>query len=526
MQTTETNLRCRLETGLSADITDDTVRLRFYDVITGEERNPLSTTKLIVMDKGSSSTPNPQYEIILLGTLASSTDGLFVYEDCQRGLAPSGSSLTANSDYVRKHIAGAEGGTVDVHYLFNTIISTLRGAGEAWTIYRAATIADRDSSIATPQDGMLCYVLDIDTLFFRINGVWRISPVPIFANTTARDAALPSPNNGDTCYVTADGVFYDYQAGAWNTRGTSTTANATQSAAGKVQLANLTAQRTQAVSDNGPYVLVPQYTIQTISTPYAASTDFTAYNGYNLLLGTDGKIARMWMDNQLPSGTAGTTIAIGDWLALGTDGRLIKAVNDTIANATVVGFAVTAASADEVVFYQTDGIYTTTGLTAGTTYYLGTGGAMTTTVARDSSSIIPVMLGRALSTTKLAVSIQRLPRTKNVSQQLVSGSGPYTVTVGFPIEYVNASAPGYFQTSGDVEVAPTMGFYNVPGNVQKSVFPNGALGALNALLVADIFSSSAQTIWTASISSDNLVLTQSGAATASMDALFTIHELI
>ena len=64
-----------------------------------------------------------------------------------------------------------------------------------------------------------------------------VASCPVFANTTARDAALTSPANGDMCYVTADGVFYDYTAGAWVQRVSGATPNASETVAGKLQLA-------------------------------------------------------------------------------------------------------------------------------------------------------------------------------------------------------------------------------------------------------------------------------------------------
>lgn len=61
--------------------------------------------------------------------------------------------------------------------------------------------------------------------------------VPVYATTAARDAAITSPANGMLCYVTADGVIYQYIAGAWAQMATGTTANASTTVAGKVELA-------------------------------------------------------------------------------------------------------------------------------------------------------------------------------------------------------------------------------------------------------------------------------------------------
>ena len=72
--------------------------------------------------------------------------------------------------------------------------------------------------------------------------------IPTFANTTARNQQLGSSPGGPARMAcsTSDGVCYLYIGGAWTTIGSSTTANASITAAGKVQistqamLANLT----------------------------------------------------------------------------------------------------------------------------------------------------------------------------------------------------------------------------------------------------------------------------------------------
>ena len=71
----------------------------------------------------------------------------------------------------------------------------------------------------------------------------------VFADATARDAAITSPTNGDRCYNTALGVFQKYQAGAWADDATGTTANASATVAGKVEIA--TSAESIAGTDTG-----------------------------------------------------------------------------------------------------------------------------------------------------------------------------------------------------------------------------------------------------------------------------------
>ena len=63
------------------------------------------------------------------------------------------------------------------------------------------------------------------------------SKVKVYATTTTRDSDLASPENGMCCYVTADGVFYDYAGSVWVTRATGAVVNASTTVAGKVELA-------------------------------------------------------------------------------------------------------------------------------------------------------------------------------------------------------------------------------------------------------------------------------------------------
>lgn len=68
----------------------------------------------------------------------------------------------------------------------------------------------------------------------NFNGTLR---VPVYATTADRDIAIPSPTNGMIVYVTAWWVLYQYIAGAWTTFATGTTPNASDTVAGKIEIA-------------------------------------------------------------------------------------------------------------------------------------------------------------------------------------------------------------------------------------------------------------------------------------------------
>lgn len=215
--------------------------------------------------------------------------------------------------------------------------------------------------------------------------------------------------------------------------------------------------------------------------------------------------------------TAGETLVAGNWVYMkASDGKVYKADYTTIEKATIVGVCRTGASADATVYVQQSGIYTTTGLTANTIYYVSnTAGAYTsTTPTMVSSSVIPQQVGIALSTTQLLIRPKRLPRRVMFYGQRtqVEGNGAETITCGFTIDRAEVYAsPG---SSSSVEYS-SMGYYD---GVANATF--GWAGTTHVISTAD---------WVAvsTISSNNLVLTftKSG-ATFDCNYCGAVYELI
>lgn len=71
----------------------------------------------------------------------------------------------------------------------------------------------------------------------------------VFTDATARDAAITVPANGDRCYNSGTGTFQKYAGGAWADDATGTTANASTTVAGKVEMG--TAAESIAGTDTG-----------------------------------------------------------------------------------------------------------------------------------------------------------------------------------------------------------------------------------------------------------------------------------
>lgn len=213
VQFSETNLIGYLNSGISA--ADVTITVKFYDKITGAARVPDASTKMFVIDKGSSIAPNSNYEIILCGS-HSTASGITTLATCTRGLAFTGSSLAAGTG--KGHVANAEIGCADVHYLWTILANKLNG-GEA-----------------------LGASLNFD-IRPTLSGA-GIFGGRIFADATARNAAITAPVNGDICYQTDTGVMYQYIGGAWATFASGVTVNAEEGTAGKVELATVAQQGT------------------------------------------------------------------------------------------------------------------------------------------------------------------------------------------------------------------------------------------------------------------------------------------
>lgn len=122
LQLTETNLIGYLQSTLTASATSITAI--FYDKITGLQRTPQATTLMFVIDKGTVFQPNTNYEIVL-ATSHSTVSGVTTLTGLTRGLSFSGNTLVGGTG--KAHVANAEIGTVDVHYLWNLAANKLLG---------------------------------------------------------------------------------------------------------------------------------------------------------------------------------------------------------------------------------------------------------------------------------------------------------------------------------------------------------------------------------------------------------------
>lgn len=191
-------------------------------------------------------------------------------------------------------------------------------------------------------------------------------------------------------------------------------------------------------------------------------------------------------DNQTVAGTAGETVADGDLVYFKTsDQEWYLTDADTIATVEGVQLGIALGAGTDGVAITGDilvnGIYTTTGLTAGSEYYAGnTAGAYT-----SSAGTVSRIIGLAFSTTKLFLYPSN-PQTvtSNEKAALVGTSGTPSSTNVFVTEDTLPSDVQTFTSAGaDTWTKPSVGTYayiEVWGGGGSGCSDNYSLGWLSA----------------------------------------------
>ena len=127
------------------------------------------------------------------------------------------------------------------------------------------------------------------TISWNVTLSWNVTAtksfrVPVFADPSARDLAIPVPSNGMECYVTSLWIAQDYIGWVWTSRGSSTTANASTIASGKVEIA--TQAEVDANTDTGwtgAFLTVLPSNIQTANSSQFISWESLAINDFVML---------------------------------------------------------------------------------------------------------------------------------------------------------------------------------------------------------------------------------------------------
>lgn len=252
--------------------------------------------------------------------------------------------------------------------------------------------------------------------------------------TASRPTAVGNTNK--LYWSTDDLIMYTSDGASWNAQSAGTVPDASTmvKGIGKTATAPASAANPIFVGDNDPRL-----------TSSANMTDLTDAGDTTLHYHAQDRARGNHTGTQLlatllETGTAGETLSAGNYVYLkASDGKLYKATNvsSSLNEWNIVGRIVTGGAADVTVTYVipfTGSFFFTSGLTDGAKYYLGTGGALTTTrPATNSSSTIPVEVGTAAGTTVLVYNIFRIPR-EVTGVVTVDGSTLNTLTVGFPVK--------------------------------------------------------------------------------------------
>lgn len=233
------------------------------------------------------------------------------------------------------------------------------------------------------------------------------------------------------------------------------------------------------------------------------------------------------------SGTAGETLAVDQFIYVKvSDGKLYKCDSNvsSVANSwNAIGIIITGGAANATVTYRklTDGEYTYSsahGFTLGATLYLSsTGGLTMTRPAYNDANIIPYIIGTAISTTKIALKPQRIPR--RLIHKTITATSTYTVTVGFPISHAHATM-GYSGATAGTPLGGSSGFFDAIANTQ--INSGNAIDSCILFDIADGTASNYRT-FTASVNgSNNLVMTMatSGTPRSTCYVALIVHEAL
>lgn len=398
----------------SATTTDTDIYAKMYDRVTGAARAPEADTRLFVIDKGSPNQPTATYEIILAES-HTTTNGITHFVNCVRGLSFKGVALTAGTG--KLHVAGAEIGTVDLHYYNNILAKTLLGEGDQPVFKYYADAAARDADVPTPTEGMYCYLEDYHQLVMYDGAKWVPAYTSfVFFDAAARDAYFPTPFFGLSCYLITEGYYTDYTGSGWSQRAAGATPNASPTVSGKVQ------QATNSNIDDGDETGSTGAPLFVTPANMARESSMTSSSEFLIpFADTDGHLHPSWSRFPAQTFIAGENLAYGTYVYIKySDQKVYTATHTSLEEASVVGVVIQGGNTNDRVIVQTSGHVTgLSGLTAGQEIFIGT-----------DSTRIKMKVGVATSTTSMLLGIERVFREFHTNIKVGSDTG--AITVGTP----------------------------------------------------------------------------------------------
>jgi len=350
---------------------------------------------------------------------------------CTRGLAFSGASTASVVARRNKHSAGASVVVSNVHYVYERFLDRTGKGGTTQTLTGDFTTTGTFTNAVT--DGNF-YLGDdttgADKSFLARNGE---ANYPFLRYDESENKWVFSDDGVNTINLatsTASGLSASTTAGIGITNSEIyVNASSTDSSsggfldfsAGKL-FWDVTAFLAKAWTWGGTQTFDAFAGTSTVDTLQITGSAGTANDAVNY------SSAQTLIGQSAQSGTAGATVVAGDALYIASSGKLLLADPAFPGSSqNFVGIALTGGNdTDAIQFIPSGGVYTTSGLTAGSVYYLsGTAGNITAT--RPSAPDLPVEIGRALTTTTLLV---KEPTVNLRASGSFSGTSPQNVNIG------------------------------------------------------------------------------------------------
>jgi len=220
----------------------------------------------------------------------------------------------------------------------NDLTGVTMGFNQDATTMSSSTTANKNSHAVGTQVRLVNHSIDINNKFAKdgnntvsgantytgINNFDDELNIPIYANAAARDAAITSPREGSGVKLTTEGVITDYLGGAWVTRTADTTANASTTVAGRVEMATAAERAAGTAAGGTGALLVP--TNDALVKTSSGSGDENKIP----LLNSSGQFDSGFIGDVNPteSLTTGENVTAGNALRMKVDGTVYKAMRE------------------------------------------------------------------------------------------------------------------------------------------------------------------------------------------------------
>lgn len=321
---------------------------------------------------------------------------------------------------------------------------------------------------------------DLASSFHGFAGIGVVGSIPSAAS-----------NSGKLYYATDELVLYYSNGSAWQAQSAGSVPDASTTVKGSTKMSVAPASATSpiAVGDNDPRL-----------TSSANMTDLTDSGDTTLHYHSSDRSRSNHTGTQdfstiINTGTAGETLAVNDYIAFDSDNQLYKATNTSATRHKAIGRVTAGGTSGQTISYVPlafGRVFVTSGLTAGATYWLGTGGALTTTQpSMSSSGVYPIQIAYAESTTVLVYRVVRVPRRVSDQGGIAAGTTTTTpLTIGFPVSAIDVvfnMVYGTYPTNASAVVFAGAGRYDKIAGTQVCTTSGGNSGsaAIYALDLSD-----------------------------------------